>query len=122
MGDQDATPTEPIRRAKRDSASDVLARIPAVWKLLVAVMGLIGLGASGYAYAGRFATRATMDEQVTDIRRELRTLREVVAGREIEVAVVRTEVAATRAEITAVAEDVRTLLGHVLANPPRRGR
>lgn len=111
------------RRRKRGTLGSIWGKIPTAWKMAGAIVSFVGLGASGYAYAERFATRADVEASDSDLRKEIRLLREGGAGQAAEIAVVRAEVAAVRANVAATGEDVRTLLGHILANPPsRRGR
>lgn len=118
------TPTEPIRRmrARRHSLSLFIEKIPAIWKLLGAIIGLIGLGATGFAYAERFAVKtdvADLQRQISDLRRERE---QVSASRQVEIAFLQADVAALHVSVDQISDDVRVLLKHILENPPRRGR
>lgn len=78
-------------------------------------------GALGHAYFERFVTQDELrtrallrDAEIDSLRREVNRLSDTSTQHATDISSIRGDVSATR-------EDVRTLLTHMLANPPTRG-
>ena len=97
-------------------------KIPTVWKVLTVVAAIFVSGATGYAYlrayTDKYATKEDLkaqSQEISNLKEGIRLLREAAAKRE-------GDLAAAKSDMASMREDVRTLLQHMLANPPPRPR
>lgn len=118
----------PPNRPRRDSAEnkkptkfdELLARVPTTWKALTLIAAIFVTGVAGHSYVVEYTKRyATKDDLAnhikhdTEMREQVRALREADATRAA-------DISAIKADTAAVREDIRTLLQFMLNNPPAR--
>lgn len=112
--------TEPEKppRLKRESVLFPIAiwkKMSVLGKAIAIAIALLGAGASGYRYLDRYAVKddlTALRKADDDLREQLRTLSNITASNA-------SSVEATQEAVKSVRDDMRTLLQHVLANPPR---
>lgn len=124
--DERATVGEKYRQ-KRDtdppkpgSIEAFLARIPTAWKILTCIAAIFIAGVMGHAYlidyTKKYATHEDLAKHTvkeSELREQIRILRESDATRSADIASIKSDTAAVR-------EDIRTLLQYMLGNPPIR--
>lgn len=116
-----STESEQPPRLKRESVLFPIAiwkKMSVLGKSIAVAIALLGAGASGYGYMDRYAMKddlAALRKADDDLSEQLRTLSNIAASNA-------SSVQATQEAVKGVREDVRTLLQHMLARPPRRAQ
>lgn len=112
--------TDYPKTSKLGALEALLARIPVLWKALTLVSAIFFAGVAGHAYLINYTKKYATHEDLAkhavkeaELREQVRILRESDAIRSADIASIKSDTAAVR-------EDIRTLLQHMLGNPPTR--